>query len=263
MKNRWLSPRWRRATTGYRRLRDSLRARVEERRQKGGNDLFSRLCAESGGAKWIDDDALARYFIGIMVGAFDTTASGTASTGYLLAKHPEWQERMREEALSVGRERISYEGTKRLELADRVWSETLRLYPVSSHLRRRALRDVQLGGWRIPAGTYVLALIGPALHDFHRRFVDSGFVTLLRLGEKALVERDDLVRLQAHRQEFVTAAEAGQMVGHHRSHLPNLERGKRIQSFSLRPEDRRSPRLYRRTEIECLIRELTEKADTQ
>jgi cytochrome P450 len=166
VKNRWLSAKWRRATRGYRRLRDSLRARVAERRAAGGGeDLFSSLCAESRGLDWLDDDGLVRLFIGVMVGAFDTTSSGTASTAYLLAKNPEWQERLRVEAFSVGRNRISYEKLDRLEQMDRVWKETLRLYPVASHLPRRALRDVQLGSWTIPAGTYVLALIGSALQD--------------------------------------------------------------------------------------------------
>ncbi len=165
VKNRLISPKWRRATAGYRRLRDSLREKVEARRSQGGDDLFSQLCAESRGVSWIDDDALVRYFIGIMVGAFDTTSSGTTSTAYLLAKNPEWQERLREEAFAAERHLITYEGTKRLELLDRVWKETLRLYPVASHLPRRALFDTQLGRWKLPAGAYVLVLIGAALQD--------------------------------------------------------------------------------------------------
>jgi cytochrome P450 len=165
VKNRVLSPKWRRATTGYRRLRDSLRAKVADRRERGGADLFSQLCTQTRGASWFNDDALARFFIGIMVGAFDTTSSGVASTAYVLAKHSEWQERLREEAFGAGRALLDYAGTQKLETMDRVWKETLRLYPVASHLPRRALRDTQLGGWHIPAGAYVLVLLGASLQD--------------------------------------------------------------------------------------------------
>ncbi len=164
-KTPWLSPTWRRAMRGHKTLRETLRARVAERRARGGEDLFSRLCAESRGASWLDDDGLVRLFIGVMAGAFDTTSFALTSMAYLLAKHPEWQERLREEAFAASRERVTYEDTKRLVLADRAWKETLRLFPIAADLPRRALREVQLGEWRIPAGAFVLALIGPVLQD--------------------------------------------------------------------------------------------------
>ena len=94
-KDRRFSFAMRRANRGFTRLREALRQRVAERRARGGADLFSRLCAESRAAGWLDDDGLVRLFIGVMVGAFDTTAAATTSMAYLLAKHPEWQERLR------------------------------------------------------------------------------------------------------------------------------------------------------------------------
>jgi cytochrome P450 len=84
---------------------------------------------------------------------------------YLLARHPEWQDRLRAEAQRVGSERLQLEDTKRMEETDWVWKETLRLYPVASDVPRMALRDVEVGGHRIPAGALALALIGPAMHD--------------------------------------------------------------------------------------------------
>lgn len=84
---------------------------------------------------------------------------------YLLATHPEWQDRMREEALAVGPGRVSFEDSKRLEISSRVWKETMRLYPIAPYAARRALRDVQLGPWKIPAGTFVFALFAAVMHD--------------------------------------------------------------------------------------------------
>jgi cytochrome P450 len=164
-KDRRFSFAMRRASRGFARLRETLRQRVPERRARGGADLFSRLCAESRGAGWLDDDGLVRLFIGVMVGAFDTTAAATTSMAYLLAKHPEWQERLREEALGVGKARVSYADTKRLEAADRVWKETLRLFPVAGDVPRCTLREVRLGEWTIPAGVAVSPFIATALQD--------------------------------------------------------------------------------------------------
>jgi cytochrome P450 len=165
VRNRFLSLRLRRAERGYRRLREVLRARVDERRASGQKDLFSRLCSESGGPSWLGDDGLVRLFIGVMLGAFDTTSSALASMGYLLAKYPDWQERLRQEAILVGPGPISHDDSKRLEATDRVWRETLRLFPVAPDAFRVALRDIDLGPWHIPAGAGVFPLLGAVMHD--------------------------------------------------------------------------------------------------
>jgi cytochrome P450 len=84
---------------------------------------------------------------------------------YLLAKNPNWQDRLRAEARGVGQSRISYEGTKGLEATERAWKETLRLMPVTLGIPRCALRDVELGGLRIPAGAFVSATNSTALRN--------------------------------------------------------------------------------------------------
>jgi cytochrome P450 len=165
IKNRWLSGAWRRALKGYMTLSESLAARMAERRQSAGRDLFSRLCAESQAGSWLGDDGLVRLFIGVMAGAFDTTSAGLASMAYLLAKHPDWQERLRAEALATGDTRASYETTRHLNQTEWAWKETLRLLPVTSYLPRLALRETTLQGHRIPEGSYVAALMPPAMMD--------------------------------------------------------------------------------------------------
>ncbi len=162
-KNRWLSPKWRRAMQGHRTLRETLRPKVAERRRGEGTDLFSRLCRTEREGEWLDDDGLVRLFIGLLAGAFDTTSLGLASMMYLLARHPEWQDRVREEARAIPSP--TAEDVRRLEVTDRAWKETLRLFPVSANLPRVSLRDVDLGGFRIPAGTLVQAMTGPLGRD--------------------------------------------------------------------------------------------------
>jgi cytochrome P450 len=161
----WFSPAWRGGIEGYRRMRTAFRPLVEERRTGNGRDLFSLLCKESRGAHGLDEDGVVRVFIGVLAAAFDTTSLGLSSMAYLLARHPEWQERLRDEAFAVSAGRISYDDTKRLGATDRAWKETLRLFPIAPHLPRVALRDVQLAEWRIPAGALVLAMVAPVLMD--------------------------------------------------------------------------------------------------
>lgn len=161
-----LSRKWRRSIRGHRVLCEMLRSRIASRRTSGGDDLFSRLCALMGESDaLVDDDGLVRLVIGVMSAAFATTSSGLSSMAYLLATHPEWQERMREEAFAVSTGRISYEESSKLDVCSRVWKETMRLYPIAPYCARRALHDVDLGQWRIPAGTFVLALIAAVLQD--------------------------------------------------------------------------------------------------
>ena len=64
-----------------------------------GTDLFTRLCQAQSDCS--TTTALVRLFMGILLAAFDVTASVTTSMAYLLAKQPEWQERLREELMRV------------------------------------------------------------------------------------------------------------------------------------------------------------------
>ena len=156
---------WRRARAGYDTLWDTLRPRVEERRARAGEDLFSRMCRSPTEGTWLDDDALVRVLISTMMAAFDTTSGGIASMAYLLCRHPEWQDRLRDEVMALGAASLTTESVKGLELHDRVWKESLRMMPVAGQLNRQALADVELGGHAIAAGTLVVALTGTTMRD--------------------------------------------------------------------------------------------------
>lgn len=162
VKSALLNPAWRRALEGFVTLRDALQPRVQERRHAQGNDLFTRLCHAHAQSDLIDDQSLVRLFIGILLAAFDNTVVAMASMAYVLAKNPEWQERLREEAMRVP---IGYEHLKELEVYEQVWKETLRLYPAVVGLPRVTLRDVELLGHRVPSRTYVYVLTAPSMRD--------------------------------------------------------------------------------------------------
>lgn len=153
-RNPVLSPTFRRARNGLSTLLEIFLGLVPERRSVGGDDLFSQLCqvADEDG---LGDEAMVRVFLTVMFGAFDTTSAAVTSMAYLLAKHPEWQERLREEARAVPD--LDVGSMKKLRQLEWAWKETLRLMPVTSFIPRRPLRDVTVGGHHVAAGT----LVGP------------------------------------------------------------------------------------------------------
>lgn len=156
--SRW-DPFFRRARSGYQHLFDTFVALVAERREIGGSDLFSRLAAQGPDGP-LTDEGLVRLFIFIMVMGYETTAKALASMGYLLARHPEWQERLRAEFLTERSARGSGAMATELPEFECAWKETLRFMPVLPGLPRRALRAVELRGHRLDPGTSVFLMIG-------------------------------------------------------------------------------------------------------
>jgi cytochrome P450 len=154
-----LSPTFRRAQKGFSTLLQQFIALVPERRRSGGNDLFSRMCSIDD-MEGLDDEAIVRVFITIMFGAFDTTAAGMATMAYLLAKHPEWQERLRQEALAAPSGPLDVAAMKGMKQHEWVWKESLRLFPIAMYVPRCNLRKVTLCGYELEAGTMVVPMSG-------------------------------------------------------------------------------------------------------
>jgi cytochrome P450 len=157
--NPWVSPAFRKARKGLATLIETFLALVPERQKTGGNDLFSKMC-EDIGTEGFGEEAIVRIFISIMFGAFDTTSAGLTSMAYLLAKHPDWQERLRDEARAVGPDAPDVAAMRGMKHHEWVWKETLRLMPVNGLLPRRALVDVEVGGYKLKAGTFVAPMNG-------------------------------------------------------------------------------------------------------
>lgn len=149
----------------YRGLLRSLLDRMAADPHPDGVDLFSRFCRARGEIGWTDDETLARTFISTMLAAFDTNSLSMSSMAHVLAHQPDWQEQLREEALAAAGPELGVEGLGRMEKTEQVWNEAMRLFPVGSHVMRRNLIDTELGGFDVPAGTLVFALLGPAMRD--------------------------------------------------------------------------------------------------
>jgi cytochrome P450 len=133
---------------------------VERRRSEGGGqDMFSQFAtATREDGSLLPVDQVVDHMIFLMMAAHDTITSSATSLVWLLAKHPEWQDRLRAELLAVtggeGRA-LAYDDMGKVDLTEMAFKESLRLIPPVPSIPRRALKDFSFGGYRIPAGTGV------------------------------------------------------------------------------------------------------------
>ncbi len=112
----------------------------------------------------IHDEVLTLFIAG-----HETTSVWLTWTWYLLSQHPEIEKQLFEEANSVlGKREARFEDMDDLTLTRRVLSESLRLYPPAWAIGRRALVDVKLDDFDVPAGSIVL--IAPIVTHVDGRF---------------------------------------------------------------------------------------------
>ena len=123
-------------------------------RPDGQRDLFAQLCrARSEGGDEFSDDDIVNHMIFLLMAAHDTTTITMSSMAYHLATHPEWQERAREESLAAGD--TDFDGILGLDVLDRVMKESMRLCSPVPSLPRVAVRDTEIAGFHVPAGSFV------------------------------------------------------------------------------------------------------------
>jgi cytochrome P450 len=140
-------------------LIEYFRPQIDERRRNPNRqDMFSQFCrATRDDGSFLDDDAIVDHMIFLMMAAHDTITSSVTSLVWMLAKHPQWQEKLRAECLSIapaGGE-VTEDQLDRFELTEWAFKEALRLIPPVPSIPRRAMRDFEFQGHRIPAGTPV------------------------------------------------------------------------------------------------------------
>jgi len=146
-----------RGVVGRRFMLELLGGMLEKKRGDAGGDLFSRLCrARSETGEFFSDADVLDHMVFLMMAAHDTTTSTLTSLTWGLAKHPEWQERIREESFALGEPFPDFDALDRLDSLTFAMQETLRRYPPLPVIPRTTLRDFEWEGYRIPAGTMVV-----------------------------------------------------------------------------------------------------------
>jgi cytochrome P450 len=136
---------------------------IRERRQSPGDrgDLLSMLLeavdSEDSTARMTDEQVRDECMT-IMLAGHETTANALSFALWLLAKHPEIQERLHAEAAAVlGTRAATAEDYVRLSYTTQVFSETMRLYPPVWTIARSCVQPYEIAGYPIARGAIVIA----------------------------------------------------------------------------------------------------------
>lgn len=113
-------------------------------------------------------DKMATNCVSVFLGGYDTVRLALAFLFYILGRHQDVQEKVRQEALEAFKkegDQLSYQTLATLPYINQVVSETLRLYPaVNTFTTRKAEEDYRYGKFLIKKG---MSLVVPVYH-LHR-----------------------------------------------------------------------------------------------
>lgn len=148
-----------RGVRGRERLSAFIRQEIARRRGSEAPDILTELCnlkLEDG--TLLDEQVIVDQINFLMLAAHDTVTSSFTAMVWFLCKYPEWQERLREEILSLRNSDgplLSYDRLDQLPLTELAFKETLRLVPPVPGTPRRLLGPVEFKGVLLPRGTVV------------------------------------------------------------------------------------------------------------
>ena len=142
----------------------NLLERITKSRQLDFLDILLTAVGDDGVG--LTDTEIRNEVDTFMFEGHDTTTSGMSWTLYCLAKHPEHQEKVREEVRRVlnGREFLEYEDLKDLKYTQWCIKEAMRIYPPVFLIFRETSREIDVEGRKIPKGVW-LAI--PTYHLHH------------------------------------------------------------------------------------------------
>lgn len=146
-------------------LVDNMKRVLKQRKECGirMEDMLQLMmdAVENGEDRLTDDDIAANAFL-FLLGGYETTAITMTMASFLLAKHPEEQEKLYAEISAVWNtdEPLNYENVSKLKRTEAFLLETLRMHPpVITMVSRLGNESIQVGGYTIPKGTRVQAAV--------------------------------------------------------------------------------------------------------
>lgn len=149
---------------GYRKnltfLHDVTQDLIDEYRRddRERDDLLAALLSsrdENGGR--LTDTEIHDQVITVMAAGTETVAGTLTWIFHVLSQHPQIEARLYREIDEVlGGKPPRFEDLERLELTDRIITETLRLYPPAWLFTRLTAEDVEVAGLRLPKGTTIV-----------------------------------------------------------------------------------------------------------
>jgi cytochrome P450 len=146
-----------RGKAGERYLSQFFDSMIPERRTAEGTDMLTYFCQEPDSeGNLFSNEEVRRHISFMLFAAHDTTTSALSHVLYEIGKSPEWQQRLRDEVLSLDKDEIEYEDLDKLPLVDQAVKEALRMHPSVMMMQRRTIRETDIGGYRVPANTVLM-----------------------------------------------------------------------------------------------------------
>lgn len=111
-----------------------------------------------------------------MFAGHDTTTVSSAFALYLLGLHPDIQQALYEEQISIfgdSQELPTHKSLGEMKYMERVMKECIRVMPTVMNVSRRISEEIEIGGYRIPVGANVTIGIYNCTRD-ERYFPDPG-----------------------------------------------------------------------------------------
>lgn len=131
---------------------------VRRRAEPEGTDLLSRLAhARTEDGELLPADEVVDHMAFLLLAAHDTTTATLSVMLAELARHDEWQQRVADEVRDLDGAPVTLDSHQRLAATERVMKEALRLSPPVPFSPRGVLRDTEIDGWEVPAGSMVTA----------------------------------------------------------------------------------------------------------
>ncbi|MDY6998307.1 MAG: cytochrome P450 [Actinomycetota bacterium] len=155
----------------------------------------------------LSDDDIGDDLLIFMLAGHDTTATALTYALWILGHHPEVQDRVAAEAAGIGDRQLTPDDVPGLSYTVQVLREALRLCPPAAGVGRLAVRDIEVAGYRVEAGS-LLAVGIYALHRDPALWPDPDRFDPDRFTPEAMKRRD--------RWHFVPfAAGARSCIGEH------------------------------------------------
>jgi cytochrome P450 len=112
----------------------------------------------------LSDDDISNDLLIFILAGHDTTATALTYALWAVGHHPDIQDRVAAEVAAIGDRELTPEDVPRLGYTVQVLHEALRLCPPAAGVGRLAVRDIDVGGYRVEAGT----LLAVGIYALHR-----------------------------------------------------------------------------------------------
>jgi cytochrome P450 len=143
----------RRALAAGKYLDNTIYGLIRKRREaaRTPDDLLSVMLDSPGGAPKLTDQQIRDHAVTLLLRGHEMTAAALTWTWYLLSRNPLAAERFRAELREVLGERApGFDDVPRLIYTERVFSESLRLYPPAWRISRTARSQFRLFNYLVP-----------------------------------------------------------------------------------------------------------------